>query len=209
MKLSEKGLALIKSQEGSVGRFPPGPALDAVDERRINVAEYRQLISGQAEQKSFSDDADFAAGQLLSGAGNKASFPLLFGVDGERHPFKVFGAIVCLDPVDVVDGEPLFVARNERSPDKSVNQKLFSSPLDLDCNDIVSMRLIRRRQYLVWLRSNVRRSPSSGRFVGVGPPPDAAMAGYIKHTLVARDPIDFFPLLHASPCKNMRGESVA
>lgn len=209
MRISDKGLDLIKKQDRSGGRLPSGPAFDAVDECRVNITEYRQLIGGQTERKSFADNADFAAGQLLRRPGDKASLPLLLGVDGERHPFEVFWPVVGLNAVDVVYGQPICIAWNERSADQSVNEELLSPPVDLDCDDIVTVGLIGGGQYLVRLGSDVRRPPAAGCFVGIGTSPDAASVRHIENTLIASYPIDFFPLFHASPCKNMRGGTVA
>ena len=200
MKISDKGLS---------NSLPSGPASDAIDERRVNVAEYRQLIGGQAKREGFADDADFPARELLWYSGNKSGLPLLLGVDGECYPFKVLWSVVGFDAVDVVDGESTFIAGNECAPYQSMNEEFFSPPVNLNCDDVVSMGFIGRGQYLVRLRRAVRRSPPTRGFVTVCAPPDAASVRHIENALIASDPIDFFPLFHASPCQYNSGETVA
>lgn len=197
MKISDKGLTLIKSQEAGLYASPPLAAANAVYKRRINVTQNGNFVGGQSFGHGFANNSNFAAGQLPRRGGDETISPLLLGVDGQRDPLKIACPVVGFGTVNVVYRQPLSVSRHKRSTNKAVDQKFLSAAINLDCNNIVSMRLCASRKKLGRFACRMLRAPSPCRRIAVCKTSNAPEVGYLQSPFIAGNPVNLFPRLHS------------
>lgn len=105
---------------------PPFAFSNEVNGGGIDASNDRQRVGRYAGAKSFSDVnylslRKFVAWCIFATKVNKASFPLVPSVFGQRDPLKIFRPVIKFVTVDMVYGKTLLKARNKGNRDKSVD----------------------------------------------------------------------------------------
>jgi hypothetical protein len=96
------------------------------------------LFSRDSIQKHLLDDgyvliAKPAARVAFSPVVYEANFPLVLGISGQCHPFKIDREIVDLNSINMIDGERRIETIAECRRNKSVNEKFMSFPVKPAC----------------------------------------------------------------------------
>ena len=81
---------------------------------------------------------------------NKSSAPLMFGVFGQRNPFKIFWPVIQLIAVDVVYGKPRLKPRNKGQSDQPMNKHFWPLVSKFCGNNMIASLVYPRLNLSLW-----------------------------------------------------------
>jgi len=114
-----------------------------VNGRGIDIGDDCKRVGGKAASKGFANMyhlplCKFMTRSLFSTQVNKASFPLMAGVVGQRQPLQIFRSVIKFVAVDVIDRKAICKARHKCYSNKSMYKNFRSYLANFGGNNVVS-----------------------------------------------------------------------